>query len=300
VPVGIGAICVQLCCDGNSHPAGGMVECRFCMFRGLPVKKLASVVAVAALIGTPAFATDMGIPKKAPPPPQTPPVFSWTGCYIGGTVGAAWGRSSYTGTPDGDFPTGEPTIIPNLAAISSGTFHPSSAIGGGEIGCNWQTGVWVVGLEGDGSGWDLSKSSTVTGPGDPFNPGTTLTASTSESSYWLATVRGRLGYAYDNWLFYATAGAAFTKVSYSQAVFFTFSDSTQFGSVGTTEAGWTVGSGVQYALTPHWLIKAEYLYVSFPSQTLHEFNPTFPTFTETLTTNRLTASIVRVGLDYKF
>ena len=261
-------------------------------------RKLVGVLSL--LIAAPftaARAADM--PIKAPPPA----VHSWTGCYIGATIGGAWGRSDYTGAPNGDFlaaePIGEPTIIPNLSAISSGTLDPASMIGGGEIGCNWQTGPVVFGLEADMSGWNLSKQSIVTGPGDPMAPGTTLTATTSENSHWLATVRSRLGYAQNNWLFYVTGGAAFTQATFAQSVIFSASGSGQSGSVTSSLTGWTVGGGIEVGVTPNWLLKAEYLYVGFPTQTINEFNPGFPTFTEAAT-NRLSGSIFRVGVDYKF
>jgi outer membrane immunogenic protein len=71
------------------------------------------------------------------------------------------------------------------------------------------------------------------------------------------------------------------------------------GSVTGTLTGWTAGAGLEYSITSSWLLKAEYLYVGFPGQNLTEINPTFPTFTATAS-NRLSASIVRLGLDYKF
>ena len=122
-------------------------------------KAVIGFAAIAALIGTPAFAADMAL--KAPPIPSQ--IYSWSGCYVGGTVGGAFGRSSYSGDPTGDFrtpePIGEPSIIPNLSAITTGALDPSSVIGGGEIGCNWQINSVVIGLEGDFGGWNLSKSS---------------------------------------------------------------------------------------------------------------------------------------------
>jgi outer membrane immunogenic protein len=262
-------------------------------------KAAIGVAAVAALIGTPTFAADMAL--KAPPTP--PQIYSWSGCYVGGAVGGAFGRSSYSGDPTGDFrtpePIGEPSIIPNLSAITTGALNPSSVIGGGEIGCNWQISSVVIGLEGDFGGWNLSKSSVLTGPGDPEAPGTTLTAATSESSHWLATIRPRLGIARNNWLFYITGGVAFTNATFSQSVLFDASATSMTGSVTSTLTGWTAGAGVEYGITPNWLLKAEYLYVGFPGQNLTEINPAFPTFTATAS-NRLSASIVRVGLDYKF
>jgi len=259
-----------------------------------------ALAAIAALIYTTrAFAADMAL-KATPIPPQ---IYSWGGCYVGGTIGGAFGRSSYSGDPAGDFrtpePIGEPSIIPNLSAITTGALDPSSAIGGGEVGCNVQINSLVIGLEGDFSGWNLSRLSVSNGPGDPEAPGTTLTATTSENSHWLATVRPRLGVALNNWLFYATGGVAFSSVAFSQSVFFSASGSTMTGSSTNTLTGWTAGAGVEYGITPDWLLKAEYMFVGFPTQHLTEFNPAFPTFFATAS-NRLSASIFRVGVDYKF
>jgi outer membrane immunogenic protein len=263
------------------------------------IKALIGFATIVALIETPALAADMAL--KAPLIPSQ--IYSWSGCHVGGTVGGALGRSTYSGTPTGDFltpaPIGEPSIIPNLSATTTGTLNPSSVVGGGNIGCDWQINSFVIGLEGDFSGWNLSKSSALTGPGDPLAPGTTLTSATSESSHWLATVRPRVGVARNNWLFYITGGAAFTSVTFSQSVLFNASSTAMAGSVTSTLAGWTAGAGVEYAFTSKWLLKAEYLYVGFPSQSLTELNPAFPTFTATAS-NRLSASIFRVGLDYKF
>jgi outer membrane immunogenic protein len=253
---------------------------------------------VAASV-TAARATDM--PIKASP--AHPAMGNWTDCYVGATIGGAWGRSSYSGSPTGDFttpePIGEPSIIPNLSAISSGALDPVSVIGGGGIGCNWQTGQVVFSLEADASAWNLSKQSVVTGAGDPEAPGSTLTATTSESSHWLATVRPRIGYAQNNWLFYVTGGAAFAQVTFAQTVFFNASNTAQSASTTNSLTGWTVGGGIEVSVSPNWLLKAEYLYVGFPTQTINEFNPSFPTFTETAT-NRLSGSIFRIGVDYKF
>jgi outer membrane immunogenic protein len=263
------------------------------------MKKLLLVTAIVWGAATPALATDM-IRGAAYAPSYS---YSWSGCYVGGTIGGAFGRSNYSGNPTGDFrtpaPVGEPSIIPNLSASTSGSFSPASAIGGGEIGCNWQLRSIVVGLEGDFNGWSISKSTRLTGPGDPENPGTTLTAATSENSRWLTTVRPRVGYAYDNWLFYATGGVAITNVALSQSVLFSASDTTMTGSGTRTLVGWTLGAGVAYAISQLWILKAEYLYVGFPSQSLSETNQAFPTFTASVS-NKTDASIVRVGFDFKF
>jgi len=232
-----------------------------------------------------------------------PQVYNWNGLYIGGTVGGNWDKSSYTGTPTGAWflpaPAGEVTVVPNLSAVSSGSLSPGGIIGGGELGYNWQVRTLVFGLEGDWSAWGLSRSSVVTGPGDPLAPGTTLTATTSVKSTWLATVRPRIGITNNNWLFYLTGGAAFSKISFAQSVFFNASATTQAGSRSNTLTGWTVGAGVEYALSSHWSFKGEYLYVTLPNQRILEINPTYPTFSQT-TSNRLSNSILRFGVNYKF
>jgi outer membrane immunogenic protein len=79
-------------------------------------KILLGCAAIVALIGTPALAADM--PLKAPPPPA--PIASWTGCYVGGEVGGAWGDSQHS------FSNGAPTD----------TAHPTGVVGGGLLGCN--------------------------------------------------------------------------------------------------------------------------------------------------------------------
>ncbi len=148
-------------------------------FRGLTMKKflLAGVAALALGAAGSANAADLGRPVyKAPPPVAVPVpvrVFSWTGCYVGGNIGGAWGRKEFSSAAhdvlvlDDVFPTAEtPTITSNLfkansLLVSTGAFHDihtSGFIGGGQIGCNYQFGIgkglggpgaWVIGFEGD-------------------------------------------------------------------------------------------------------------------------------------------------------
>src|SRR3977135_2465904 len=129
-------------------------------------------VGLAAMIAGPAMAADM--PLKAPPPVA---IFSWTGCYVGAHVGGKSGR----GTP------------------TAGSMTVSGALGGGQIGCNYQVGTWVFGIEGDGS---VVQADGQTNGLFPANPAFRL----QTTEHWLATARGRLGYAQDKWLLYVTGG----------------------------------------------------------------------------------------------
>ena len=251
------------------------------------MKRPSYVGAITLAIAGIAQAADM--PLKAPPPPA----WSWSGCYIGGTVGGYRSSSTYNGVPTGNFES----AIPVLTAISSGTFDQSGVIGGGELGCNWQAGIFVFGLEGDVSGWHNSSTSAVTGPDVPA-PGQLFHATTSVTSNTLTTVRPRIGIAANNWLFYATGGLAASNAAFSQSVFFAATRSTQAGATSTS-VGWTAGGGIEYAITPNWTVKGEYLYVSLDNQTMTENNLAFPSFSQSAT-NKLAVSIGRFGVNYKF
>src|SRR6266705_2342418 len=111
-------------------------------FSGAAMKRLATYVfVVAGLIGTPAFAADMAV--KAPPPAPAP-VYNWTGWYIGGNLGASFGRVKVDFNADPVALGGGAIIIPGFG--QSDTLYPSGFIGGGQIGYNWQLSpIWVVG-----------------------------------------------------------------------------------------------------------------------------------------------------------
>src|SRR5437868_11649961 len=112
---------------------------------GATMKRLATAVAAIALIGMPAFAADMAV--KAPPPAPAP-IYNWTGWYIGGNLGASFGRVKVDFNADPVALGGGAITIPGFAR--SDTSEPSGFIGGGQIGYNWQVSpIWVVGLEAD-------------------------------------------------------------------------------------------------------------------------------------------------------
>jgi outer membrane immunogenic protein len=129
-------------------------------------------------------------------------------------------------------------------------------------------------------------------------PGQVFHATTSVTSNTLATGRPRIGIAANNWLFYATGGLAVANAAFAQSVVFTATRSTQAGATSTS-VGWTAGGGIEYAISPNWTVKGEYLYVSLDSQTMTENNVTFPTFSQSAT-NKLAVSIARFGVNYKF
>ncbi|VTZ21453.1 Outer membrane immunogenic protein [Methylocella tundrae] len=165
------------------------------------------------------------------------PIFTWTGVYIGGQIGYAWGKTnSNIGDAFGDY-----------AAFST---NNSGVIGGAHVGYNLQLSQFVVGLEGDVDGSSMSKSISGVVGGVP----TTVSSNMSVQG----SIRGRVGYAWDRVLLYATGGVAFAGVG-----------GTIYGPFGgqvsssSTRVGWTVGGGLEYAVTNNWSIRAEYRYAQF-------------------------------------
>ncbi len=241
--------------------------------------------------------------------PAVAPNFTFTGFYAGGTVGGALGSSKYSEAPAGTFTT-VPVAVGNIGTVGTSSTAPRGVIGGLEAGYNWQMGHFVLGFETDFSGWDMSSNAGVVGAGNPSIlvppiPSTSFTSTTSIDSSWLFTARPRLGFANGNQLLYLTGGLAVSKVSFAQSIVLTGygqppgTGPTLAGATSSTQVGWTAGFGIEYALSWNWLIKAEYLYVSFPNQSASQVVPGAPASTGTATGN-LTASIARAGFDYRF
>ncbi len=209
-------------------------------------------------------------PPPLPPPPAILPmpvvqVFSWTGFYIGGNAG--WG-----------FTNGSGTFTTALGADPF-TVKTNGFVGGAQLGYNWQTGPMVFGAEADFQGTAASGSlSATSGP----------TVSATAKTPWFGTLRGRVGYAIDSVLLYATGGAVYGDSSWNGSV----STVGNFSSA-TTFWTWTVGAGVEAAFWGCWSAKLEYLFAGTPSST-----PNVPTVTAV--SGNAGANIIRVGLNYHF
>ena len=250
-----------------------------------------------ALSGT-ASAADLPVKARALPAPVA--AFSWTGFYLGGNAGYAWGDTNVVYTAPGD-PNG---FIPiDVATYSAGAtqrigYHGFT--GGVQAGYNWQINNFLLGVEGDVN--YLSRSGSFVGTFPQVWGVQNVNISTQDS--WLATIRGRAGLTFNQVLIYVTGGAAFTNASvnignnWNPAL--DFRDAS--GTVSAT-AGWVAGGGVEYAVLPNWSVKAEYLRVQFNKETETVFtagmlNPGAPVahrYDVTFSDN-----IVRVGVNYHF
>ena len=239
-----------------------------------------------------ASAADMAV--KALPPPA--PIFTWTGFYIGGNAGYGWGNEDVGLRPTPNaaslafFAGTFPTFIPNSVSP-----RPSGAIAGGQAGYNWQSGRFVLGVEGDIQWADVKGTFNTSVP--PFPIQTT----TSQKLEWFGTGRGRLGFtAVDTLLLYVTAGVAFGSVNH----FFTATNN--IGSVNTTNvtdtyAGWTAGVGFEWAFAPQWSVKAEYLYIDLGRHTFSTIGSgTTPVGASLDSSFGDKFQIARVGVNYRF
>jgi outer membrane immunogenic protein len=244
-------------------------------------KLLLAGTALLTIAAGSAYAADMS-PRYSKAPPMVA-AYNWTGCYIGGTVGGDYGTSKSTAT-SGTFATQDTTP----------QFNISGTVGGGKIGCNYEFGgMWVIGLEGDDTWTNNKGNSQDIGP-FPTNLATTTTQT------WIATQRGRIGYAWDapkdgsTGLVFLTGGAAETNIGVQVC-----NIGIACSSVSGTKSGYTVGGGLEIPIyRSNWIFTFDYLYVNFGTEA---FSAVTLAGTAAPSQNtKVIENIIRVGLDYKF
>jgi outer membrane immunogenic protein len=194
------------------------------------MKKFLLASAAVAALASGAQAADLGAPRAPVAAAVYAPAFSWTGFYLGGHVGYGWAQARYT----------SPIVANNSSVNANGIF------GGIQAGYNWQMNNFVFGLEADVAAGGLRRTYTALN-GDTYRA----------SVPFLSSVRARAGFAADRALFYVTGGLGVA----------TFQDRWNLGGVITTasstRAGFALGGGIEYAFTPNWTAKAEYMYYGF-------------------------------------
>jgi outer membrane immunogenic protein len=193
------------------------------------------------------------------------------GFYVGINGGGGLGPTSQTLTVD--------PLITALGVSTTGTYEVRGALLGATLGYNYQTGPWVLGIEGD-IDWSNIRGQ-VTGPvmGIPAIFETQLS--------WLNTFRGRVGYAFGSLTPYLTGGGAFGGVRAIDAITIPGSGNV-LGGLSDVRLGWTAGAGLEYALNQNWSVKAEYLYVDLGSDIL------------VLDDVKFSAHLIRGGVNLRF
>jgi opacity protein-like surface antigen len=255
------------------------------------------------------IASVMPVKVKAPPRPYVAPT-NWTGFYAGFFGGVADGRDkiTYVGTP---YP---------IAGSKPWVF---GALGGVDVGYNYQfANNWVVGVEGDAAGTNTHGGQTagqVAGLSPPPAGGLSVGPSpifftNQDQTNWMATITGKLGYAWGRVLFYGKGGLALEDSTIATACIFGPTGQAPLvvpgaarscinqagvgtsGFIGprTTRVGWTLGYGTAFDLGHNWSAKAEYDFMSFGSHTNLQNDGT------TFLTDKSWVSQVKIGVDYKF
>ena len=244
--------------------------------------RILTTAAVLALSSAgPAFAADLSAKPWGKAPHAVAASSGWTGFYVGGTVGGGFANA-----PSDFSVAGGPVFgtAPN---------SPRGVLGGVQAGYNWQNGSIVYGIETDFQFTGMSDK--VQTPCPAGVCGVPIQASYGHDIDWFGTARGRIGYAGDNWMIYATGGYAYARLS-----------TTAIATAGATEAiakwndtrgGWTMGGGIEVAINRQWSVKAEYLYADLGRFDQSWTVAPLPTI---LDQTRLDMNIVRVGVNYRF
>lgn len=233
-------------------------------------------------------------------------VWSWAGVYIGGNIGYSWGRSKT------DVQVNRNDIATLLHATNVEQ-DLRGAVGGGQIGVNWQSGIWVGGFEADVQATGQKGSAAFTCPVGVCNTVAALpaasrlvTGTVDQKLSWFATLRARLGVTITpSVLAYATGGVAIGSITTDGRL-------SGFGTGGvavsdgfstnnnSTKTGWTAGVGVEAQLVGNWIGRVEYLYVDLGEVTNTGLLTLNTPPLRVSYSSRVTDSIARIGLSYKF
>lgn len=229
----------------------------------------------------------------------------WTGLYVGGTGGFAWGNPT-TATSNNNDTTAFNTSV--FVPLNPAEYHTKTTgwTAGALVGVNHQlNNRLVVGLEGDFSWADITGAINKTAICAGYtggNPNCTYTQ--SQKLQWLATLRGRLGFSIiPDTVIYGTAGLAASRVSFSHSLRTAgFAGTFTAAATGAeTKAGWVVGTGIESWLAPNWIVRLEYLHYDLGtvSSTAPILAPG-PTGTSARADFRVYGDVARGSLIYKF
>jgi outer membrane immunogenic protein len=247
---------------------------------------LLAIALVAGVANGPSGAADLS-PRISMKAAAMAPIYTWTGCYIGANAGAGSDRESFTDV--------DPRLALTLRPyIDLGSERATGAMGGGQIGCDYQAGNWVVGAQGMFDATDFKgRNHVVPGPGDPqFGDIYDLSSRVS----WVATATARIGYVVQpQLLVYAKGGAAWMRSDLNYSITAMGLTNTYTGA--ETRTGWTAGAGLEYLIATNWSVFAEYSHMDFGSGTLSTTLSTDPSPVPIRISHRI--DTVMLGLNYR-
>ena len=232
---------------------------------------------VAALTAASAAQAADVVAAQEPAPVVAAPAFSWTGFYAGGQIGGSWSDTDVKG---------HSAVIDYTKSFSP---DPSGFIGGLYAGYNFDIGNNVVlGIETDWVWGDMDENDKFT-----YNTvGDVVSSKLKEK--WAGATRARVGYAMDRWMPYLAGGVAYSKVDSNYRLKSSKGDVYPMYSANGSDTltGWTIGAGVDYAMTDHLILRAEYRYTDFGDEDYSKNNIKYNVDYKT--------NDFRVGVAYKF
>lgn len=250
------------------------------------MKKLSIVASVLAISSGSALAADLAARPYTKAPAMISPAYDWSGFYVGANLGGAWARESSSITALNG-------AVGGNRAGGSGLGGRSGVVGGGQIGYNYMIAPnFLLGIEADVDGTSLKGTNLSPTGNDSFTGKVDA----------FGTVRGRAGFAQNNWLFYGTGGFAWSTGSVRRTQIIAQPAAVPpipalAGTVETasnTRTGWAAGAGVEWGFAQNWTVRAEYLYLD-----LGKVTSVFP-LANRQQTNTLTLNVARIGVNYKF
>ena len=237
------------------------------------MRKCSLMVLAATAIGlVTSHASAADLARRPPPPPAyVPPApipYIWTGCYGGGNIGGAWSNVE----------------VDNVSTGGTASASNSGFAGGGQVGCDYQTGAWVFGIRNMLDATSLSNNATFSTI--PFS------GTADSRTRWFDTLTARGGYLVaPNVLFYVQGGAAWTNTNVTFDAF----NGTQVGEISNDRTGWTVGGGGEWMFAPHWSAFVEYNFMGFGTQ-----STAFAACGGCVLSAKANIQDVLVGLNYRF
>lgn len=249
--------------------------------------KMKYLVAASALALTAASAQAADVVMNQEPAPvvAAAPAFSWTGFYAGGQIGGSWSDTDQKITGH-DVKAGNHNFSGFGKSFSP---DPSGFIGGLYAGYNYDLGNNIVlGADTDWVWGDMDESDSKTYLKDTVDE---YKVDGKIKEKWAGSTRARIGYAMDRWMPYFAGGVAYAKID-SDAKFSDADGVYSKASGNKTLTGYTLGAGVDYAMTDHIILRAEYRYTDFGDKDFgnkdFKYNVDYKT------------NDVRVGVAYKF
>jgi outer membrane immunogenic protein len=238
-------------------------------------KTAAISAAILLTTGWAASAADLPRPVYKAPVVAQEPIY-WTGCYIGGNAGYAWVNTRWSDPARGEFTSQS----------------PDGAIGGGQIGCDYQMNRLVVGFQGM---WD------ATGLKDSSRNALDRNLVDSSRTPWIASLTGRIGITGSPTLYFVKGGAAWVNGKFEECCFVAPPPPPPIiipdGFAKETRLGWTLGGGIEHIFVKNWSVFVEYNYVRVNDGVQFTGINGFSNFTYNIDQN---IHSVIAGINYRF